>query len=333
MTELNDFKIYLLNHDRKKITIDKHLYVMGRIFRVCPNLAISEIESFLAERKEAGNKNTSINAFLETLRCYAGYIGRQDILDYFKYRKPEAYERAVMSDAEIAAFLALKCPNRNYKRSWFMYTVFFHIMFFTGMRPREVTHLNVNDIDFGLKVIHIREGKTPLSVGQVPLPENVIPVLQKYLSTLRGDKLFPSAKGGTSQDGYLMVGCPATHFQKRIKLLGIVRNNLSPYSARHSYGTRLGEEDVNLYTIKNLMRHSKITTTETYLHMNLKTMRNGQNKHPLIKLSASPLNVLLAYKEETDKFNFLTDTRVSSKFKDNLYRIIHDEIKRLSRSK
>lgn len=305
-----DFRIYLLNHDRAKRTIFRHLYNLKRLREATENLEIPLIDKFFADLKAKGDKNSTINLFIETLRCYAAFAERQDILDYFHYRKMEPYERGTLSEDEVEAFLSLPCPKRGHPKSWNLYTTYFKVLFLTGLRPTEGASLEIDDIDFGLEVIHIKHGKTEESVGKVPLPDILAPELQKYIQGLDGVKLFPSIRhGNQGEDGILDIGAAATHFGRRCKMLGIRRANLSSHSARHTYGTLLAGEDVNLFTIKNLMRHKKITTTERYLHDSDKAKKIGQAKLPMIKKYGDPHARLVQILEEIKRFNLTDDER------------------------
>lgn len=47
------------------------------------------------------------------------------------------------------------------------------------------------------------------------------------------------------------------------------------HSLRHSFASNLVQKGVPLYTIKELLGHSSISTTEIYSHLNLETLREA----------------------------------------------------------
>lgn len=64
---------------------------------------------------------------------------------------------------------------------------------------------------------------------------------------------------------------------------------LSVHSLRHSFALYLLESGVNLYTIKELMRHSWLSSTEVYLKLFDSMLVKAIDQHPLAQLKASDL--------------------------------------------
>jgi site-specific recombinase XerD len=56
------------------------------------------------------------------------------------------------------------------------------------------------------------------------------------------------------------------------------------HSLRHSFASNLVQKGVPLYTIKELLGHSSISTTEIYSHLNMETLREAINKMPPLNL-------------------------------------------------
>lgn len=101
------------------------------------------------------------------------------------------------------------------------------------------------------------------------------------------------------------------NFHTRLKRLGIKRKNLTPYSLRHSLITRLLEEDVNLFKVQKLVGHHQIETTAHYTHLTTKDLQETIKKHPLIRKSTSPLEILKALINSIRSFQLEEDQRFS----------------------
>ena len=54
---------------------------------------------------------------------------------------------------------------------------------------------------------------------------------------------------------------------------GIARRKAFPHALRHSFATHLLRQGVDLMSIKELMRHSSLSTTEIYLHLDPERLR------------------------------------------------------------
>ncbi|NGM83953.1 tyrosine-type recombinase/integrase [Paenibacillus sp. 7124] len=64
---------------------------------------------------------------------------------------------------------------------------------------------------------------------------------------------------------------------------------LSVHSMRHSFALFLLESGVNIYTIKELMRHAWLSSTEVYLKLFDSMLVKAIDQHPLAQLKASDI--------------------------------------------
>ena len=67
-----------------------------------------------------------------------------------------------------------------------------------------------------------------------------------------------------------------------LKKAGIVKQDVSLHTLRHTYATHLLEQGVNILSIKELLGHAHINTTMIYLHL----------ARPLLSLAFSPMDTL-----------------------------------------
>ena len=141
------------------------------------------------------------------------------------------------------------------------------LMIYTGMMPGELLKCEIGMIDWdahqirgcGLKTEKRKE--TPIA-----LPDFIEPVLSDLCQHSKGDKLLPYDKT-TFYDIY----------NEMLPALGV--RKLPMYSCRHTTGTALAVgKNIDIAVIREVMRHSKITTTQRYIHPDTADARNALNK-------------------------------------------------------
>lgn len=188
-----------------------------------------------------------------------------------------------------------------------MWRVFWTIRAFSGMRMGEVAHLAIHNIDFGRGIFVIEEGKTGQRI--MPIAPNIIPVLRDYIQSLRGSFLFPSRRRGKKGDGCVDSVDWGYNFAVRLRAMGLRRVNLSPYSFRHSFCTRMLEEDSAFPTVMKIMGHKRAETTLQYTHMTTKDVIQAVQKLPLVRKRTSPSHILHSLGEWVRSLDLNKDER------------------------
>lgn len=141
------------------------------------------------------------------------------------------------------------------------------LMIYTGMMPGELFALRTSSIDLENKVILGAGLKTEKRKSSpIVLADFLIPVVDNLSSTAKGDKFLPMR-----EDAY------RKEFKAMLARCGC-RSDLVPYSCRHTTATSLASADVALTTIKEIMRHTRVTTTSRYIHTDANALIDAVNK-------------------------------------------------------
>lgn len=298
--EITQFTAFLLKKGLKRGTVYRHLNTLKTHVSRLPDLQSSSVESYLADLKLADKRHSYINGILFSIRTWCEFKGlpKPAVTQY----KTQDFQKATMSDEEIEQFLNIPAKRHGEKeiRNHAVWTLFFSIMAYTGMRPGEVAHLTIDAVDFGRGVFVLNDTKTNDS-RVVPIPPNIEVQVRSYIDGLPGKFLFASTRGGKSlrgSDGTVFDSVDWFYnFHTRIKRLGIRRVNLTVYSLRHSLITRLLEEDVNLFKVQKIVGHKRVETTALYTHLTTKDIKLALNKHPIIRAHLDPKSKLHALVE------------------------------------
>jgi integrase/recombinase XerD len=131
-----------------------------------------------------------------------------------------------------------------------------------GLRCSEVRQLRMGDIDTERRMLHVRQGKGGKD-RVLPLGDMLCRGIKKYLSAEQPRGFLFEGQNGEafSQRGAQWV------ISQAVKKAGIVKEDVSLHTLRHTYATHLLEQGVNILTIKELLGHAHINTTMMYLHL------------------------------------------------------------------
>lgn len=152
-----------------------------------------------------------------------------------------------------------------------------HLVYYLGLRPREVSLITLDDISFRQKEIFIRSRKN-YSPAHLPLPDDTIKAITAYIVGGR-----PKSKHRTL---FLQLVPPYNPVNIKNDITYHIRdcmrkNNISAttYWLRHSYAQNLLESGASIYEIKEMMGHNlkvtrkSIDSTRRYLSIHINLMR------------------------------------------------------------
>ena len=154
------------------------------------------------------------------------------------------------------------------------------ILYGTGIRASECAGLTEQDIDWQEKTIHV--------VGKgghertVPLNEDVVHMLRQYRIARGPVKLkysfFRSREGGVMSRNAIYERVRTTGRKARIE------KRVSPHQLRHTFATHLIKAGVGLVTVRDLLGHRLITSTQIYIHLTAQDLRHAAQRHPIGEL-------------------------------------------------
>jgi integrase/recombinase XerD len=154
------------------------------------------------------------------------------------------------------------------------------LLYGTGIRATECASLRVSDVDLdGMTVTVTGKGGHQRTI---PLNERVVAALDIYVRA-RGAAL-PTAPFFRSRRGRAMS---RNAIYERVRTLAVrahIRKAVSPHRLRHTFATHLVKAGVGLVTIRDLLGHRSITSTQIYLHVTAHDLREAADRHPIGRL-------------------------------------------------
>lgn len=238
-----------------------------------------EIREYLMKylREEKEIEERSVNYYNSVIRFIYDVtldipINKKQIPMYKKKRRLPK----ILSEEELGIFFNA-CDN-------YMYKTIFMLIYGTGLRISEAATLKVEDIDSTNMRIFVRNGKGEKERYTV-LPKASLEMLRKYYRMYKPKHpegyMFLNRAGDPMKPERLRV------FFRRYRKKAKIDESFIVHSLRHSFATKLIEEGVPLVQVKELLGHSCIRSTMTYVHI-----ANNMQK------INSPLDIFLEKGEE-----------------------------------
>lgn len=234
-----------------------------------------------SQNKRNGDKlsSSSVHGAMRAVKAFYNFCIGEDYLDDFsrQLRLPKVYkkEQLILDDQEI--LLLLKVLDNSAARNNQRNRCFVLLMIDSGLRRGEIPRININDISFPTRSMIVR-GKGS--------KQRLIPMGEKTCSQLLDYRLrFRSAAGGSEPFFLDQNGNRCSDnlvklvFQRLKEETGIER--LHPHLLRHTFATYYLADGGDLETLRLILGHSNIHTTQMYLHLafNLKLQRSRHNSH------------------------------------------------------
>lgn len=146
------------------------------------------------------------------------------------------------------------------------WTGYILLMIYTGMMPGELRFALKSQIDWeGRKIVGAGIKTEKRKETPIVLAEYIIPVLRVLCDNTPGEKLIKINK-----DAFY------DRYYETLERAGCKR--LVPYSCRHTAATALVLANIQPSVIQQIMRHSRFSTTENYIHVTVDPMLQAVNQ-------------------------------------------------------
>jgi len=142
-----------------------------------------------------------------------------------------------------------------------------------GLRVSELVRLKVSDIDSSRMMVRVEQGKGRKDRYTILSPR-LLSELRTYWKQHRSPTwLFPNAKGNPISIDY------AQRIYNLAKQKAGIQKGKGIHTMRHCFATHLLEAGVDLCTIKTLLGHNSLQSTQRYLQ--IRQQRLGSTVSPL----------------------------------------------------
>ncbi len=160
-----------------------------------------------------------------------------------------------------------------------------------GLRDRAILTLLYGTGIRATECATLREGDVELEEAQICVTgkgghQRCIPLNDAVVKTLRW---YRKARGPVSPylpffQGRLGKGLSRQAVYERVRTharRAKIIKRISPHKLRHTFASHLVKAGVGIVTIRDLLGHRQITSTQIYLHVTAQDMREAARRHPI----------------------------------------------------
>jgi integrase/recombinase XerD len=218
---------------------------------------------------------TILKGFYRAMVAMGHLLPRANPLAYFPTLKaPPRKLPVTLSEGEVGRLLVAPAANSI---MGFRDRALLTLLYGTGIRASECAGLREIDVDLAQAQIQVTGKGGHQRV--VPLNPRVVAALQVYRQARGGTP--PERPFFQSRSRRSLSRNAIYERVRRYARLARIPRPVSPHKLRHTFATHLVKAGVGLVTIRDLLGHRQISSTQVYLHVTAQDLRVAAERHPI----------------------------------------------------
>ena len=247
------------------------------------NVSYAIIRSWIVKLVDDGVSNSTINRKISSLRTYYKFllkIGDINVSPLAKHKvlKIAKILQVPFSEKEIENVLEILKEENSFVglRNKLIVELFYS----TGMRRAELINLKLNDISDSQKTIKVLGKRNK---------ERIIPLLPSVLNTIASYLDYRKSLSSIKDVHYLLLTKKGAKIYETL-VYRVINNYFSkasekvkksPHILRHSFATHLLNEGADIKSVKELLGHSSLSSTQIYANNSISKLKQVyKNAHP-----------------------------------------------------
>lgn len=253
------------------------------------NLDKDVIRQWVVSMMEDGNIASSVNRRLSSLRSFYKFLLQRKMVEYDPAHMVTGPQKekplpTYLRESEMNRLLDDVQFEKNYAgaRDYMILLMFYS----TGIRVSELTNLDVSDVDMTQKQIKVLGKRNKERV--IPFGSEMEARLRQYLKErqemlesrgLSAKALFLNERTCQQMTSW-KVGSRVKYYLSMVT----TQKKRSPHVLRHTFATSMLNHYADLQSVKELLGHERLSTTEIYTHTSFEELKELYNKaHPRAK--------------------------------------------------
>lgn len=243
------------------------------------------VRDWMEYMMDKGNSASTINRRLSALKTFYSYALRHEkvcsdpVHAIVGPKKPQPLPQ-YLKESEIDRLLDADFWSEDFKsvRDKAILLVFYS----TGMRLSELIGLNDSSVDFSNHHVKVLGKRNKERI--IPFGEELERMLKKYL-TLRNEQIDSDDNAFfVSETGERLNPVKVRKSVKEYLSLVSTIKKRTPHVLRHTFATAMLNHDADLESVKKLLGHASLSTTEIYTHTTFEQLKRVyKDAHPRVQ--------------------------------------------------
>lgn len=254
---LKIFKDYIINNNLDELNVE---YI--------------DLEHFITFLKQnLDYKAKSINTMISSLKCYYTFLLKENYIKHdpaalLKSPKIEKKFPTYLTMDEInKILLAIDTSKKIGKRDYLL----INLLYDTGVRVSELINIKINNIDFENRMIKIlgKGDKERIVFFTISTSK----LLYEYIFDICEVHKYPRKYLFEMKSNVVLSRFEVYNIITKYAEAAKIDKKVTPHVLRHSIATHLIQNDADIMSVKTILGHSKVSTTEIYTHLDTKDLK------------------------------------------------------------
>jgi len=243
-----------------------------------------QVRSWVVSMVDADISNNTVNRKVSSLKSFYKFLQKTGEIETNPLAKHKALKvpkkvQVPFTSKEINQVILNINKNKDFDS--IRNKLLVELLYSTGIRRAELINIKESDVDIANSTIKVLGKRNKERF--VPILSSVLDTLNEYLR-LRNENQFDSefllitSKGNKIYETlvYRIINSYFSQVSSKVKK--------SPHILRHSFATHLLNEGADLNSVKELLGHSSLASTQVYTHNSLDAIKKVYNQaHPRSK--------------------------------------------------
>lgn len=247
------------------------------------NVNYSIVRSWIVALVDSGISNRTVNRKISSLKTYYKFLLKTKQIEVNPLAKHKALKtskkiQVPFSEKEIISVTEMLETQDSFEGLRDLLIV--ELFYSTGIRRAELINAKLNDVSFAQETIKVLGKRNKERI--IPLLPSVLQTIKRYLPMREQlenisdqEYLFLTAKGVKIYETlvYRIINTYFSNASEKVKK--------SPHILRHSFATHLLNEGADINSVKELLGHSSLASTQVYTQNSIAKLKEVyKNSHP-----------------------------------------------------